>query len=293
MTSLIRDEDLRTDVRLRDGRNAGRSAKKAPARGESENFARRVIRNHHARDEQVAAYSVGWESIEWLTWGQLMEQVGALEASLWEIGLRPGHRVVAQMNNDLATLTAFLATAAVGAEWISVAPYEDLDEVLLHRDLSPRLVFCVDGHVGRDERTKVDRSRTVAHCSLLGVDVVVVPIVDPDSSVEGTIDWGDLFISRAERMWTSTPSRDRVLCSTGPGHERGPSVTTHGQAATFALHALRDDILVGHDAAVFMPATAGSVAWLRLMCILALGVTIVLGDPSHPNFTVPDLVRLS
>ena len=62
-----------------------------------------------------------------LTLQQLSGMVGAAQAGLRRLGVRPGDRVVALVPNAIHALIGFLATAAIGAVWSSCSPTSDPD----------------------------------------------------------------------------------------------------------------------------------------------------------------------
>lgn len=77
-----------------------------------------------------------------LTRAQLYTQVAHLSTSVRALGLQPGDVIAAYSSNDAYSLIAFLATAAIGAVWCSVAA-EAGPEAVLDRfeTVRPRLVF--------------------------------------------------------------------------------------------------------------------------------------------------------
>ena len=59
---------------------------------------------------------------EVISWSQLASQAGALQATLKQLGVVAGDRVVAYMPNIPQTVVAMLAATASGAVWSSCAP---------------------------------------------------------------------------------------------------------------------------------------------------------------------------
>src|SRR6185312_7128536 len=85
----------------------------------------------------------------------LREQVLRLAASLQDLGLAAGDRVAAIARNDIASIVACLAAAAIGCSF-STAPPEMGEEAILSRfaQLSPRLLFAHSHAYGQDITTR-------------------------------------------------------------------------------------------------------------------------------------------
>ncbi len=236
------------------------------------NLADRVLRNGPGREGQTAVYA-SWQGrhLERLSWRALVDQVADCRYSLLRLGVSPGDRVLAQMSSGTAALVAFLATAAAGAVWIPV----DLDDPLADA-LAPAgpLVLCSDGHVRDGREITHDVAAVVARCAP-ATRVVLVPDLDPDARVAGTIEWGRLFAEPGELDVTAVDD-DHPLCVDLAGRP-----VTHGELATAALHVFDGSPDVRHDSVVTLPAAMGSPAWLRLVGALSLGVAIALGGPDE------------
>lgn len=110
----------------------------------------------HANEAMLARGELGE-----MRWPELRRQVGALAASLHELGVRRGDRVVAYLPNVPATAVAFLAVASLGAVWSVCSP--DMGPVAVldrFRQIEPRLLIAADGarYAGQD----VDRMGMLA-----------------------------------------------------------------------------------------------------------------------------------
>jgi acetoacetyl-CoA synthetase len=82
-----------------------------------------------------------------LRWGELRDQVAAAAASLRELGIGPGDRVVAYLPNIPETLVAFLATSSIGAVWSSCSPdFGAASVVDRFAQIEPKALLCVDGY---------------------------------------------------------------------------------------------------------------------------------------------------
>src|SRR5205823_8445648 len=82
-----------------------------------------------------------------ISWSELERQVASVAASLRNLGVRPGDRVVGYMPNMPETVVAFLAAASLGAIWSSCSPDFGVDAVLdRFAQIEPKVLFAVDGY---------------------------------------------------------------------------------------------------------------------------------------------------
>ncbi|HEY8538286.1 MAG TPA: AMP-binding protein, partial [Steroidobacteraceae bacterium] len=112
------------------------------------NYAEHSLRHASARSQEPAIIfqSELCERRE-VSWAELQRDVGSLAATLHQLGVQKGDRVVAYMPNMPETVVALLATASIGAIWSSASPDMGaagfLDRM---RQISPKLLFAVDGY---------------------------------------------------------------------------------------------------------------------------------------------------
>src|SRR5205085_4032907 len=125
-----------------------------------------------------------------ITWGELSDDVAVIARGLRALGVRRGERVAAYMPNIPETLTAFLATASLGAVWSSAAPEFGARSVVdRFAQIEPKVLFAVDGYRYGDKA--VDRLEVVAGLQAEMPTLqrtVVLPYLNPGLSDEG----GDL-----------------------------------------------------------------------------------------------------
>jgi len=130
------------------------------------------------------------DSVE-LSWGELEGQVAALAATLRELGVSTGDRVVGYLPNTVAPLVGFLATAVLGAIWSCCAPdYAAPAAANRLAQLEPTVLICADGswyggrpNDRRDEAVRLAELpslRAVVHVRHLGLEPLdfSVPVVD-------------------------------------------------------------------------------------------------------------------
>jgi acetoacetyl-CoA synthetase len=253
----------------------------APRASRVDNFADRVLRNRAGRGDKTAVYSI-WQGkvAERLTWDALVGNVADCRNSLLRLGVSPGDQVMAQMATGSAALTAFLATASVGAVWSTVALGEHVPDLLRDPDRPrPKVVLGVDGFIRHGLRVLHDIAGAVAACESSRTRVVLVPNLDPDANVPGAVEWGRLFAEPGV-LDVAPVAATHGLCQELSllGVPSDGELLTHGAAATSALHAVATAPDVCHDSIVALPAEVGSGDWMRIVGVLSLGVTIVLAE---------------
>ena len=140
------------------------------------NYAEHVLR--FAGDDRTAIVVVREDDDdEEITWGELRGAVGAVAASLRDMGVERGDRVVAYLPNIPEAVIAMLAVTSLGAIWAACAPDFGTQSVVdRFAQLSPKVLFAADGYRfgGRvhDRRQAVSELRaalpTVEHTVLVG-----------------------------------------------------------------------------------------------------------------------------
>jgi acyl-CoA synthetase (AMP-forming)/AMP-acid ligase II len=80
-----------------------------------------------------------------LTYAELDERADAAAAALWDLGLRPGGRVVATLPNDLDVVVAFHGAMRLGAIWVGIGEALAAPEKRhLIRDCEPSLMLATE-----------------------------------------------------------------------------------------------------------------------------------------------------
>src|SRR5699024_12557986 len=112
-----------------------------------------------------------------MTWGELKEQVMSVAASLRDLGVEAGDRVVAYMPNIPETTVAFYACASIGAIWSSCSPDMGTNSVIdRFAQIEPKVLLAVDGYryggkgfsrlsVLRSEERRVGKARRARRVS--------------------------------------------------------------------------------------------------------------------------------
>ncbi len=264
--------------------------------GAQVNYAQQVLRHVQAgqvsrrpaivfRSERGVAQEIGWDALQ--------DRVGALAASLKDMGIGPGDRVAAYLPNIPETVIAFLACASIGAIWSVCAP--DMGPLaVLDRfvQIGPKVLIACDGTVygGKtlDRRAMLTEMLTalpsVQHLVLL--PYLDGTIVEPQTSVPVTL-WQDALCgaARCAPAWLPFDAPLWIVYSSGTTGLPKPIVHGHGGVMLEALklNALHMDMRP--DDRFHWVSSTGWIMWNCQVAALLSGVTICLydGSPAHSN----------
>ncbi len=232
-----------------------------------------------------------------VSWGELAEKVAALAATLTQLGVQPGDRVVAYLPNIPQATMALLAAVSHGAIWSCTSP--DMGPVSVldrFKQIEPKVLFAVDGYRygGKD----VDRRQTVRELvsQLPTVQAVIfVPYLDAQSTFEGldfgsavtVVSFADAVAKPASLEFKALPFSHPlwVVYSSGTTGMPKPIVHSHGGLIleTIKSGVLHLDVKPGHRAFWFTSTTW--IMWNSLVNGLINGATIMQfdGNPGYPD----------
>ncbi|MFC4948143.1 acetoacetate--CoA ligase [Pseudonocardia sp. GCM10023141] len=224
-----------------------------------------------------------------VTHAELRDLVARARAGLSAAGVEVGDRVVALAPNSVETLVMFLATASLGAVWSSCSP--DFGARAVHdrfAQIEPTVLLAVDGYCyggrGFDIRKTVAALRTrlptLRH-------TVLVPYLDPDAAMAGTVSWAD-FTARTAPLAFEPVAFDHplwILYSSGTTGLPKGIVHGHGGIVLEHLKALRLHHDLGPGDRFFWFTTTGWMVWNLVVGGLLVGSTVVLfdGNPGYPD----------
>lgn len=229
-----------------------------------------------------------------MSWSQLQREVGSVAATLRDLGVVPGDRVVAFVPNIIETVVAFLACASLGAIWSSCSPDFGADAVLARfQQISPKVLIASDGYQynGRryDKRSVV--ARLQEHLpSLKGTIMIPYLFTGPvcaEHHQAPTIAWNDCLRTASRLQWSVVPFNHPlwILYSSGTTGLPKPLVHSHGGIllSQLVMSALHLNLQPGDRA--FWFSTTGWVMWNVVVGFLLTGATAVLydGSPWYPN----------
>ena len=229
-------------------------------------------------------------------WSELHAQVVAVAATLRELGVQPGDRVVAILPNVPQTIIAFLACASVGAVWSVCSP--DMGPVAVldrFRQIAPKVLIACDGY--RYGGKVYERDGVIAEIrgALPSVQhTIIVPLL------RGALDarrfpsarcWTTLISGAAMLHTEQVPSDHPLWVVYSSGTTGLPKAIVHGHAGVLlemlkGVHLHRD---IGPEDRFFWYTTTGWIMWNVQVSGLLAGATAVLYD-GHPG--TPDLGTL-
>lgn len=258
------------------------------------NFAENLLR--HGRSRRPAFIFKGeTHASSTMTYAELYEAVARLAASLRDMGVSPGDRVVAYMPNLIETAVAMLAATSLGAMWASCAtdigPAAALDRL---GQVEPKVLFTVDGYVYKGQRvdTRENAARVAAGMPTLQ-QVIVVPYATgrPDlSRIPKAVRYDEALAVRgpASLSFAQLPSAHPVFIMFSSGTTGRPKCLVQGAGGVLINHLkelLLHTDLKPEDTITYI-TTCSWMMWNWLLTSLAVGATIVLYD-GHPNYPDP------
>lgn len=247
-----------------------------------------------------------------LTWSEMRRQTAALAQSLRDLGVEPGDRVVAYMQNIPETIVAFHAVASIGAVWSVCAPDLGVQGVLdRFSQIEPVVLIASDGYHygGKDYARAETLDKLIAGLPSVRA-CVCLPCIEERSPGELAPDdgrdfrclaWGEatdgehalepVAVEFAHPLW--------IVYSSGTTGK--PKAIVHGHGGILLEHlkqvSLQLDIGAG-DRFMWFSSTAWMM-WNYNIAGLLVGATVCLydGNPGKPSllrlWQVVDKLRVS
>ena len=256
------------------------------------NFAENLLRY---RDDELAIIFKGedQETVR-LTYAELYDEVARMAASLKELGVQPGERVVGYMPNMPQTIIAMLAATSLGATWSSCSPDFGFKGVMdRFGQIAPRVLVSADGYFFKGKRIdSLDRVADIVKQIPSIERVVIVPYTQSEPDISG-IDKAmlmDDFKSPESGLsidFAQLPANHPLYIMYSSGTTGLPKCMVQGSAGIL-INQLKEHILhtdVKRRDVVFYFTTCGWMMWNWLTCALGTGATIVLydGNPFYPD----------
>jgi len=235
-----------------------------------------------------------------VSWGELVEKVGALAATLKRLGVQPGDRVVAYLPNIPQATMAILSAVSQGAIWSCASPDMGATSVLdRFKQIEPKILFAVDGYRygGKD----IDRRDTVRELvrQLPSVQAVIFVSYLDEAAPLGDLEFDgrripvvafhEAVAQPATVQFTALPFSHPlwVVYSSGTTGMPKPIVHSHGGMIleTFKSGVLHLDAKPGDKSFWFTSTTW--IMWNSLINGLINGATILQfdGNPGYPDLT--------
>jgi acetoacetyl-CoA synthetase len=231
----------------------------------------------------------GAEPVE-SSWEQLRSQVAAVGAGLRRLGVRPGDRIAAYLQNRPEAVVGFLACASIGAVWTACAPDFGTRAVLdRFAQVQPRVLIGTDGYPWGGKRHDRRDALAELRAALPSVEhaVLVRNMFEDDAPPDGWIDWDELAAGPAEPEFRALPFDHPLWILFSSGTTGTPKGIVHGHGGILLeqlkIGSLCLDLCAG-ERFLFYGSTSW-VVWNMHVCSLLGGVTLVIydGSPVWPD----------
>ena len=256
------------------------------------NFAENLLRY---RDDETALVFRGESNPPVrLTYAELYDEVARVAASLKQLGVVAGDRVVGFMPNMPQSIIAMLAATSLGATWSSCSPDFGIKGVMdRFGQIAPKVLFTADGYWFKGKA--LDSLERISHIvkQLPSVEkMVVVPYTKARPDVSG-IDRAALFDefksgqSDLSIEFAQLPADHPLYVMYSSGTTGLPKCMVQSSGGILINHMkellLHTDLKRGE--VIFYFTTCGWMMWNWLTSALSVGATVVLydGNPFHPD----------
>ncbi|MEL6366743.1 MAG: acetoacetate--CoA ligase [Pseudomonadota bacterium] len=255
-----------------------------------------AIMRHADRPEPVVICEHESGDVETLERSEWQRQVAALAATLVDLGVGPGDRVVAYLHNTPQCLIAFHATASIGAIWSVAAPDLGAKGVLdRFEQIEPKVLIATDGY---DYGGKTFDRSEIVNSMVEGLPtlkaLVRVPATDCRAARPAQVpvlDWPDAIRGDAPLHPTAVDFAHPLWVVYSSGTTGKPKAIVHSHGGVLLEHikqmSLQMDIRAG-DRFMWFSSTAWMM-WNYNIAAALVGATICIYDG---NPVKPDLGRL-
>ncbi|MEU6558932.1 acetoacetate--CoA ligase [Nocardia nova] len=225
-----------------------------------------------------------------ISWPELLGRTASFAATLRELGVRPGDRVIGYLPNIAEAVIAFLGTAALGAVW-SACGQDYSAKAALDRlgQLEPVVLVTADGY--RFGGKTHDKTADIATLRA-GLPTVRATVVVPQLgiAVPDALDWESAAAASGAELRTEQVDFAHPLWILFSSGTTGlPKGIVHGHGGVLLEHlkaaALQSDI--GPDDVFFWYTSPSWMMWNFQVAGLLVGATIVCYDGS-PTYPQPD-----
>jgi acetoacetyl-CoA synthetase len=228
-----------------------------------------------------------------MTYAELYAAVSRVAASLREMGVKPGDRVVAYMPNLMETAIAMLAATSVGATWAACAT--DLGvQATIDRlgQVKPCVLFTVDGYFYKGKTFSALANAAEIARGITSLKKVVVVRYTGEaadiSEIPNAVQYDDFIAPKpAEISFEQLPSDHPLYIMFSSGTTGKAKCLVQGAGGVLVNH-LKELVIhsdLRREDRIFYVTTCSWMMWNWLLSSLAVGATILLydGNPNYPD----------
>ncbi len=255
------------------------------------NFAENLLKY---RNDSTALIFRGEDKVRrTLTYNELYKETASVAASLKELGIKPGDRVVGYIPNMPETIIAMLAATSLGATWSSCSPDFGIKGVLdRFGQTKPRVLFTTDGYFFKGKSIdNMDKIAGIIDAVPSIEKVVFIPYVneEPDiHSLPNAVHYKDFKNEDAQDIeFEQLPFDHPLYIMYSSGTTGLPKCMVQG-AGGILINQMKELLLhtdLKPEDTIFYFTTCGWMMWNWLTASLSTGATLVLfdGNPFHPG----------
>ncbi len=233
------------------------------------------------------------QSPVYISWDELYSKVASVAATLRNMGIKPGDRIVAYMPYIPETTIAFLASASIGAVWAICSPdFGSRSVVDRFKQIEPNVLFATDGYTYGGK--PFDRLNVISDLqrSLPSLQkTVLVPYMDKDASgtgLDNLLMWEDIIKEDGgDLVFEQVPFNHPLWVVYSSGTTGLPKAIVQGHGGIlieqFKFWGIHCDLKP--DDTFFWYSTTGWIVYNIGMCGLLLGATCFVydGNPGYPD----------